>query len=106
MKIVKIWENESTDVPREKMLIARDETERIELGYVSRLNGESTPLGFHDDEEEIYVILKGRAILKLGDEEKEVSAGDTVYVPRCTEHRMRCISDEKLEYLYFANWPE
>jgi mannose-6-phosphate isomerase-like protein (cupin superfamily) len=106
MKTAKIWDEDREDTPGEKLLIDRNETETIALGYVSIFKGESTQLGFHDDEEEIYVILKGRAVLALGDETKEVGAGETVYVPRNTEHRMRCISDEKLEYLYFANWPE
>ncbi len=92
--------------PSEEMLIQREETETIALGYVSVDSGECTDTGFHDDEEEIYVILRGRARLEIGDEETEAGPGDTVYVPRNNRHRMTCISDEKLEYLYFANWPE
>jgi mannose-6-phosphate isomerase-like protein (cupin superfamily) len=73
---------------------------------VSIDNGKSTQTGFHNDEEEIYVILKGRALLMIGDEEQKVGPGSVAYVPRNQKHKMTCISDEQLEYLYFANWPK
>lgn len=105
MIIRKIWEDES-ESPAEKLLIERAETETIALGYVSVDNGNCTKKGFHNDEEEIYVILKGRAILVIGEEKQEVYPGCVAYVSRNTVHQMQCISEEKLEYLYFANWPQ
>lgn len=105
MLIRKIWEEADKSDIKEKLLINPDETETIALGYVAVNSGESTEIGLHDDEEEVYVILKGKAILSIGDEEREVSMGDVAYVPRNNMHRMKCISEEKLEYLYFANWP-
>lgn len=101
----KIWEEGEAVRPDEKLLVNEDETETIALGYVSVDNGKSTVTGFHDDEEEIYVILKGRAILMIGDETQEVGPGSVAYVPRNHKHKMTCISEEQLEYLYFANWP-
>lgn len=106
MIVRKIWEENEKERPSEKLLVNREETETIALGYVSVDHGNSTSTGFHDDEEEIYVILKGRAILFIGDEEREVEPGSVAYVPRNHRHRMKCISEEKLEYLYFANWPK
>jgi len=102
----RIWEENEKERPREKLLINREEAETIALGYVSVDHGNSTMTGFHDDEEEIYVILKGRAILMIGEEEREVGPGSVAYVPRNHKHSMKCISLEKLEYLYFANWPK
>lgn len=106
MLIRKIWEDNEKERPREKLLVTREEAETIALGYVSIRNSESTQVGFHDDEEEIYVVLKGKAILKIGDEETIVEKGSVAYVPRNKHHSMKCISNEKLEYLYFANWPK
>ncbi len=105
MLIRKIWEDGEIDI-KEKLLIKPEEAETIALGYVAVLPGEYTKTGFHEDEEEIYVILKGKAILTIGVEECEVRAGDVAYVPRNNVHKMKCISEEKLEYLYFANWPK
>jgi mannose-6-phosphate isomerase-like protein (cupin superfamily) len=106
MLVRKIWEDVEVERPEEKLLVDRSEAETIALGYVSVEKENSTHLGYHDDEEEIYIILKGKALLKLGSEEVEVGPGSVAYVPRNTEHQMTCISDEKLEYLYFANWPD
>lgn len=105
MIIRKIWEEDKENIS-EKLLINPEETETIALGYVSVNPGECTKTGLHEDEEEIYVILKGKALLTIGDEACEVSMGDTAYVSRNHVHRMKCISEEKLEYLYFANWPK
>jgi mannose-6-phosphate isomerase-like protein (cupin superfamily) len=91
---------------REKILFDRPETETICLGRVLVAPGESSPLGFHDDEEEIYVILSGRATLRIGEETCEVGPGDVAYVPRNHVHQLTCLSTEPLEYLYFANWPQ
>lgn len=91
---------------REKILFDRPLTETICLGRVTVPPGGATSVGFHEDEEEIYVILAGRARLELGDETAEVGPGDVAYVPRNTRHRMHGISAEPLEYLYFANWPD
>jgi len=106
MLIRNIWEENEIERPEEKLLVDEHEAETIALGYVSKALGEKTVEGFHDDEEEIYVILKGTAILELGDETAEVKPGSVVYVPRNTRHQMTCTSEEKLEYLYFANWPK
>jgi quercetin dioxygenase-like cupin family protein len=105
MKIRKIWDSNEESVD-EKLLFDRPETETIALGYVSLSKGESTSPAIHIDEEEIYVVLGGEAELHLGDEVGTVVKGDTVYVPRNTHHYMSCISEEKYEYLYFANWPK
>lgn len=106
MLVKKIWEENEKESPCEKLLIGREQTETIALGYVSVDHGESTHPGFHHDEEEIYVILKGRAILAIGEEEREVGPGSVAYVPKNHTHKMTCVSEEKLEYLYFANWPD
>ena len=42
----------------------------------------------------------------VGEEKQEVGPGSVAYVPRNHKHSMTCISEEKLEYLYFANWPD
>ena len=106
MIIRKIWEEKESEKQKGKTLINKNETETIALGYVSVCKGNSTDIGLHDDEEEIYVILKGRGILTVGDEEQEIGPGSVAYVPRNSIHKMLCISNEILEYLYFANWPK
>ena len=106
MQIRNIWDAPGEVKQREKLLFDLPETETIALGRVTVEPGVSTKVGFHDNEEEIYVILKGRAKLTIGDESSEVGPGDVAYVPRNHRHQMTCVSTEDLEYLYFANWPK
>ncbi|NSW89215.1 MAG: cupin domain-containing protein [Firmicutes bacterium] len=106
MLVRKIWEEGEIAGAINRLLVKREETETIALGYVQVESGNSTKIDIHDDEEEIYVILKGRAILMVGDEKQEVGPGMVAYVPRNKRHNMTCISEENLEYLYFANWPK
>ena len=101
----KIWEDSEEERPKEIILINEDQTESVALGYVSVDSGQSTHTGFHNDEEEIYVILKGGAVLMIGDEKKEVGPGSVAYIPRNHKHKMTSVTEEKLEYLYFANKP-
>lgn len=105
MILKNIYDSAAGIEEKHRLLISKAETETIALGYVSVNKGESTAEGFHNDEEEIYLVLKGSGILFLGDEKQEISEGDIAYVPKNTKHKMTCTSDEKLEYLYFANWP-
>ncbi len=106
MIIRKIWDDAIPPFQRERLLLDLAETETIAIGYVALRPGESTNIGLHDNEEEGYVVLSGRARLMLGDSLRELEKGHVVYVPRNTPHRMTCISDEPLEYLYFANYPD
>ena len=88
MIIRKIWDKEIEPFQRERLLLNLNETETIALGYVALQPGESTQIGLHDNEEEGYVVLSGRARLMLGDELCELEKGNVVYVPRNTPHRM------------------
>ncbi|MBP1992199.1 cupin domain-containing protein [Paenibacillus eucommiae] len=84
-----------------------DEAETISSNFVRIKEGETTPSGsIHDDEEEIYIVLKGKAKIKLNDTEHIMEAGDIVYIPRNTLHEAVCVSKEDLEYICVANWPD
>jgi len=66
--------------------------------------GEKNRLAVHPDEEEGYLILKGKGLLLLGEAKQPVAAGMVAYIPRNTQHQIECTSDEPLEYVYFASW--
>jgi mannose-6-phosphate isomerase-like protein (cupin superfamily) len=56
-------------------------------------------LHYHIDMEESYSILSGKGLMKLGDIEFEVFAGNIIHVPPKTAHKIVNISDEPLEVL-------
>lgn len=82
------------------------EAETISSNYVRLRKGQSTPVGCHDDEEEVYVIIGGEAELRLGAETHVVKSGDVVYIPRDVEHQATCVSKDDFEYICVANWPD
>lgn len=59
----------------------------------------------HKDAEEVIYILSGRGMSGLGDEEVEMSAGDTMFVPRGAEHWFYNPFDEPVEMLFIYTRP-
>jgi len=53
----------------------------------------------HEVLEEVYYILSGHGIMKLGDEEQEVGAGDAIYIPRQARHTLTNTGTEAMKIL-------
>ena len=61
--------------------------------------GAETEEHYHGASEEIYFFTGGAGVMKLGDEESKVSAGDTVVIPPGTPHKLRNTGTEPLKLL-------
>ncbi|MCX8022942.1 MAG: cupin domain-containing protein [Syntrophorhabdaceae bacterium] len=60
----------------------------------------------HTDEvEEIYLVLKGRGIIKVGDEEREVKEWDAIWLPAGKPHALKNIGDEEMLIIVNAAYP-
>ncbi len=59
--------------------------------------------------EQLINIVSGTACFRVGNEEKNVSAGDIIHVPVGTEHEFKNNGSEEMVYLSFKNisddWP-
>jgi mannose-6-phosphate isomerase-like protein (cupin superfamily) len=53
----------------------------------------------HDDEDEMFLVHRGRFRMELRDRHVELSAGDFLIVPRGVEHRP--VADEEVEVVLF-----
>ncbi|HVF57675.1 MAG TPA: cupin domain-containing protein [Pyrinomonadaceae bacterium] len=53
----------------------------------------------HLETEEIYYILGGRGRMTVGDETREVSAGDAVFIPRGSTHTLENTGAEAMTIL-------
>lgn len=53
-------------------------------------------------EDEIYYIVRGKARFKAGDEDREVSGGDVIFVAAEVEHRFHDIREELAVLVVFA----
>jgi mannose-6-phosphate isomerase-like protein (cupin superfamily) len=67
--------------------------------------GASTRLHCHLKTEEIYHISSGKGEMTLGDSQFEVSAGDTVFIPPQTPHRICNTTTGELKLLCCCSPP-
>jgi len=58
-----------------------------------------TYLHKHGQSEEIYHITQGHGLLSLGDEQSEVTVGDTVYIPPDMPHQIENVGAIQLKIL-------
>jgi len=75
-------------------------TDTLTAGYTTVYPGCRTSGHSHPEYEEIYFIVKGRGIMKVGDDEFEVKAGDTFLVPFGDFHTTSNPNKEALEYFW------
>lgn len=54
---------------------------------------------YHHKREEVWIIVSGKGLLILDDEESEVSEGSVIRVPVGVKHRIRNISDDDLVFI-------
>ena len=53
-------------------------------------------------EDEVYVVMRGRGRITVGDETRPVESGSIVYVGRGVSHRFHDISEELAILVFFA----
>jgi mannose-6-phosphate isomerase-like protein (cupin superfamily) len=86
------------------MLLERDVTDSCEVVWERLRGGQETPVDSHATFDQIFIILKGRGRLRVGDEEREVGAESVAFIPRRTPHAIKCLGDGDLVYLYINVW--
>lgn len=74
-------------------------------GKVQMINWAKIPIGktfkahYHEDMEEIFIILNGKTKITIDNEEGELEKGDAVIIPIGKVHRMSNISPYDVEYI-------
>lgn len=53
-------------------------------------------------EDEVYYVTSGAGVIRVGDEDRPVSAGSIVYVGRGVEHRFHSITEDLTILVIFA----
>ena len=74
-------------------------TERITIIVQSYQPGGKHKLHKHDNLEQVYYILKGRARVRGGEQVFEAKEGDFIYIPRGVLHSNENIGDDELKVL-------
>ncbi|HYP20725.1 MAG TPA: cupin domain-containing protein [Chloroflexia bacterium] len=87
---------------------------RLERPYIEFLGKESMSAGIYvlpaggvdgqkpHTEDELYYVLRGRATVMVGGEERPVRAGSAVFVGAEVEHRFHSIEEELVLLVFFA----
>jgi mannose-6-phosphate isomerase-like protein (cupin superfamily) len=75
------------------------EITRCSLAEETLQPGQAVTPHHHREIEEIYYILSGRGVMRVGDERREVAAGDAVYVPRENIHTLENTGAEPIKLL-------
>lgn len=77
-------------------------------GHVQMLNWARLPgrssfqPHYHEDMQEVFVLLSGDVEMQCGDERVRMAAGDSVLVDAGEVHRMQNLSDADADYLVFG----
>jgi len=59
----------------------------------------------HPDNEQVYVIVRGRGAIQIGGEMQEVGEGELVYIPPGAAHAIKNTSDEPLVFVSATSPP-
>jgi quercetin dioxygenase-like cupin family protein len=84
------------------ILLDGDATEgQLTVGRFDVPEGEAPPFHMHTREDEIFMLIKGTALVWSGEEESELGEGGIVYLPRNIPHAYR-ITSKRADLLMIA----
>lgn len=70
----------------------------MSLGFFRFNPGQIGPSHLHEDEVEIYIVIKGEGEVVVGDEVVKMKTGTVVYVPPKIEHQTKNTGNTDLEF--------
>lgn len=73
----------------------------LSVGVYELIAGSTDPQSPHT-EDEVYYVIKGKAQIMVGHEDRSVQAGSVVYVTKNVEHRFHSITDDLTVLVFFA----
>ena len=80
-------------------VVGSSKTPTVELQVIEM---SKIKLHHHEQEDHIVYVARGRAMARLGDETREVKAGDIIHIPRGVVHGFTKLGDENLVLLVTA----
>jgi mannose-6-phosphate isomerase-like protein (cupin superfamily) len=89
------------------LLLAKGQfdSRHLAITWVDCPPGTQQPLHRHPDQEQVYVIVRGRGTMLVGPESAEVAQGMLVFVPPGTDHAIRNDGTELLSYVSATSPP-
>jgi len=86
-------------------LLPKESATNLNISLVRVKPGQEVPAHIHENEDQAYIVLEGRAILKLGDEEKEITKEMIIHIPPHTKHSVKNPDNAReFKYIFVASW--
>ncbi len=103
--ILKSGEGEDTTGDGSSIIKASPRTGTQGVVFLVGQDAPSTSSGIHVhlEADEFFYVLGGTGRILLGTEEHEIGAGDTIFVPVGSEHRVTSSEDDPCEVLWLVN---
>ncbi len=92
-------EFESQEGGEYKRLVPSEMTEHLSVSLVKVPKGSATPKHVHEDNEQIYIILKGSGVMQINDQEEKVSGGMVTYTPKRSTQGIKNTEEDDLIYI-------
>jgi mannose-6-phosphate isomerase-like protein (cupin superfamily) len=80
-------------------------SQNLSITWVEGERGSEQAVHAHPANEQVYVIVRGRGVMKVGGEEAEVGPGTMVLIPPKTGHAILNTGDEPLVYVSATSPP-
>jgi mannose-6-phosphate isomerase-like protein (cupin superfamily) len=80
-------------------------SKNLSITWVEGEPGSEQAVHAHAANEQVYVVVSGRGVMKAGDEEQDVHAGTAIFIPPGTGHAIRNTGDEPLIYVSATSPP-
>ena len=77
----------------------------LAITWVEGAPGSMQAVHGHPDNEQIYVIVRGRGVMQVADEMQEVSEGTLVFIPPGAAHAIKTTSEEPLVFISATSPP-
>ncbi len=92
---------------RSYLLLGRGQfgSENLAITWVEAAPGSMQAVHGHPDNEQVYVIVRGRGVMHLGDDMQEVSEGTLVFIPPGAAHAIKNTGDEPLVFVSATSPP-
>lgn len=92
---------------RSHLLLGREQfgAKNLAITWVDCAPGSMQAVHGHPDNEQVYVIVRGRGVMQVGDEMEEVGEGTLVFIPPGSAHAIKNTSDESLVFVSATSPP-
>jgi len=89
------------------LLLGREQfgAKNLAATWVDCAPGSMQAVHGHPDNEQIYIIVRGRGVMQVGGEMQEVHEGTLVYIPPGAAHAIKNPSDEPLVFVSATSPP-